>query len=60
MTKKTDKEIMDRAIMWIEKSNKLKEECSKYKIRFIDVSYNRNNTFEKLIEELCDNEEVVC
>ena len=51
---------MDRAIMWTEKSNKLKEECSKYKIRFIDVSYNRNNTFEKLIEELCDNEEVVC
>lgn len=60
MAKKTDKEIMDRAIMWTEKSNKLKEECSKYKIRFIDVSYNRNNTFEKLIEELCDNEEVIC
>lgn len=60
MLKKTDKEIMDRAIMWTKKSNKLKEECSKYKIRFIDVSYNRNSTFKKLIEELCTDEEIIC
>ena len=38
--------------MWTQKRKELREECLKYKIKFIDVSYNRNNTFEKLIEEL--------
>lgn len=52
MIKKTNEEITNRAIMWTQKRKELREECLKYKIKFIDVSYNRNNTFEKLIEEL--------
>ena len=52
MIKKTDEEIRNRAIMWTKKSKELREECLKYQIKFIDVSYDRKNTFEKLIEEL--------
>ena len=56
MIKKTDEEIRNRAIMWTKKSKELREECLKNQIKFIDVSYDRKNTFEKLIEELSIDE----
>lgn len=52
MIKKTDEEIMKRAIMWNKKSKEFKEECLKYKIKFIDVSYNRKTIFTQLIKEM--------
>lgn len=54
MLKKTDDEIMDRAYKWLERSKQLKEECIKYNIKFIDVSYDRNEIFDKLIKEIKD------
>ena len=42
--------------MWTKKSKELREECLKNQIKFIDVSYDRKNTFEKLIEELSIDE----
>lgn len=56
MIKKTDEEIRNRAIIWTKKSKELREECLKNQIKFIDVSYDRKNTFEKLIEELSIDE----
>lgn len=56
MIKKTDEEVLSRAIMWIQKSKELEEECLKYNMRFIDVSYNRNKIFEKIIKGLCNDE----
>lgn len=54
MIKKTDEEIMNRASMWLEKSKEIEKECIKYDMKFIDVSYNRNEIFSNLIEVLCN------
>lgn len=53
MLKKTEEEILDRAQMWLEKSKQFKLECEQNNIRYIDVSYNRNEVFKKIIDELC-------
>lgn len=52
MLKKTDAEIKDRAILWLEKSKKFQAECKKCNIKYIDVSYNRNDIFDKFVEDL--------
>ena len=52
MIKKSDDEIEKRAIMWVQKSQQLLDECMKYNVKFIDVSYNRDEIFKKLVEEL--------
>lgn len=56
MMKKTPSEILNRATMWLEKSKTLRNECEIYNIRFIDVSYNRNEIFKDLLEELANEE----
>ena len=60
MVKKTSSEIMKRASMWNLKSKEIQKECLKYKIKFIDVSYNRSNIFKKLIKELNEDEKFKC
>lgn len=49
--KKSDEELIKIAEDEINKSKRLEEECKKYKINFIDTSYNRNETFKKILEE---------
>ena len=60
MVKKTSSEIMKRASMWNLKSKEIQKECLKYKIKFIDVSYNRSNIFKQLIKELNEDEKFKC
>ena len=52
MIKKSEDEIISRAKKWNKKSKEIKKLCLQFNIKFIDVSYNRNDIFEKLIEEL--------
>lgn len=52
MLKKTDEEIRNRAILWLEKSKEYQKKCKEYNIRYIDVSYSRNHIFYKFIQEL--------
>lgn len=52
MLKKTDDEIMNRAILWLQKSKEYQEQCKLYNIKYIDVSYNRNNIFDEFIKDL--------
>lgn len=52
--KKSDEELKEIAASEINKSKLLEEECKKYKIKFIDTSYNRNNTLNNLLKELID------
>ena len=52
MLKKTDGEIMNRAILWLQKSKEYQEQCKLYNIKYIDVSYNRNNIFDEFIKDL--------
>ncbi len=56
MIKKTDDEIMNRAILWLNKSREFEVECKKYGIRYIDVSYHRNKIFNDLIEVISNEQ----
>lgn len=50
--KKSDVELLKIAEDEINKSKQLKEECEKYNIKFIDTSFNRNETLNKLLEDI--------
>ncbi len=56
MLKKSEDEIISRAIKWTNKSKELMELCSELNMKFVDVSYNRDIVFKKIIEELVVNE----
>lgn len=52
MIKKTEKEIEERANLWLRKSKEFQEQCKKYNLNYIDVSYNRNDIFNEFISNL--------
>lgn len=47
---KSDLELYEKANRCIENSKKLKEECDKLGLLFIDTSYNRNEIFQELFK----------
>lgn len=52
-TKKfTKKELIEKAQRGIENSKRIMEECQKYKLTFIDTTYNRENIFNQLLNEI--------
>lgn len=48
----SEEELESKAKRGIENSKKIMEECSKYNLRFIDTSHNRDETFAELLEEI--------
>ena len=48
--KKTDEKLIDFANQEINNSKKLKEECEKYCVKFIDTSHDRNKILNELLE----------
>lgn len=51
-TQESDESLRKRIETYIEISKYLQEECKKYGLPFIDVSYNREEVLEKLINEI--------
>ena len=51
-TKRTDKELLEFAKVWTNNSKIFEKDCQKYKIRYIDTSYNREEILKKIISEL--------
>ena len=52
--RKTNEELLDFAEKWVEKSKIFKQDCEKYKIRYVDTSYNREKVLDNLIKELTE------
>ncbi len=52
--RKTDEELLDFAEKWVEKSKIFKQDCEKFKIRYVDTSYNREKVLDNLIKELTE------
>lgn len=52
MLKKTEEEIRNRAELWLQKSKEYQKRCEQYNIKYIDVSYNRNDLFNEYINNL--------
>lgn len=50
--KRTDKELLIHAENWILNSKIFKEECSKFNIKYIDTSFNRDNVLSNLISDV--------
>ena len=55
-TKKfTEEELIAKAKRGIENSKIIKEKCEKYGLIFIDTTYNRDETFQKLLDGIEKN-----
>lgn len=52
----TDEELLAKATRGINKSKWLKESCKRNNVTFINTTYNRNETFGKLLNEIGKDE----
>lgn len=50
--KLTDEELLKEATKMVEKGRKIKEECEKYDISFVDTSHNRKEVLESILREI--------
>lgn len=50
--RKTDEELLAFAEKWVEKSKVFKQDCEKFKVRYVDTSYHRESVLKSLIDEL--------
>ena len=53
---KTDEELREGAGYIVEQSNLIKEQCRQYGLPYYDTSYNRFETFEKIIRNIMEDE----
>lgn len=52
--KHSDEYMLDFAETWIEKSKIFKQDCEKFKVRYVDTSYHRESVLKSLVEELAE------
>ena len=53
----SDKEILDNANFWIEKSKEFESDCRRLNVKFIDVSFNREKILKDLLQWVIEENE---